>query len=120
MTITEDFDENGVIRDGGRIHVSLFAMDHVQRALAQSAPQVCDAFGAPAGSRPGYVFMAGPNSTAARDAAFDAEGRRLAEAWRTQPGIAHVPIATLGTANCREAAYAARDAWLRDAWRTAR
>jgi hypothetical protein len=107
------------------VRVPFFLMDELQQAVAAHAPirLVTDAFGAPAGHKPGYVFARRTTATEARDAAYLEQRERLGNAWRN-------PSAALGAAgpagpeptthDSREDAYAARDAWLRDAWRTVR
>ena len=36
------FDENGLLRDGARLHVPMFAMDSVQRGASPRLPRVYD------------------------------------------------------------------------------
>ena len=83
------FSEDGIVPDGCSVRVPLLLMDSFQRAIAvQSTPLLIDAWGAPAGHRPGYVFA--PTSTNdARVTAYANESKRLQNAWRSPPGGIH-------------------------------
>jgi hypothetical protein len=118
----EDVDERGVLRDGKTVSVPLHLMDAVQRAVALSAARVTDAFGAPAGHRPGYAFAAGAR-TASEDARV-ARDQKLQDAWRGARSTrlsSMPPVRLAPTADRRMTADEAReerDRRLSEAWRT--
>src|SRR3954453_9666879 len=79
---------DGIIPDGCRVRMPLHLMDSVQREVAAQSPtQIRDAWGAPAGHRPGYVFSSAPPGP--RVKAFFNEGKRLQDAWRNPSGVSN-------------------------------
>jgi hypothetical protein len=122
-----------VLKDGERITVSMLTMDadDVQRAVASS--HVTDVNSQPAGHRPGFLFSQWSTAVSDAEAAFDAEGERLRNAWRTPaPWVTNAkpadqrrerqpdPPARAQRTNDAEAAYDALRAKERDAWRHVR
>ncbi|MGE0522117.1 MAG: hypothetical protein AB7O60_03655 [Variibacter sp.] len=122
-----------VLKDGERIRVDLLLMDadDVQRAVATA--QVTDVNGQPAGHRPGFLFSQSSTAVSDAEVAFDAEGERLRNAWRTPaPWVTDSkpaeqrrerqpdPPARPQRTNDAEAAYEALRAKERDAWRHVR
>lgn len=118
----EDVDERGVLRDGKTVSVPLHLMDSVQRAVAGQTARVVDAFGAPAGHRPGYAFVAGAR-TASEEARVACD-QKLQDAWRgPQPTrlCPMPPVRLAPAADRRMTADEAReehDRRLSEAWRT--
>src|SRR3954462_12417914 len=73
---------DGVVPAGCRVRVPLMLMDGVQQGVAAHSPAgLTDAFGYPAGHRPGYVFGASTQASGARDAAFAERTAYLNDAW---------------------------------------
>jgi hypothetical protein len=109
-------DDSDVVPDGYgvRVHMMLQDMDPVQKSIATNV-RVTDAWGAPAGHKPGYVF----SQTQTQDAynAREAYKVRLQDAWKTKAAAA--PVAPVATRD-PEAMYEARNAKLANAWRTGR
>src|SRR4051794_6079419 len=114
--------EDGIIPDKCRLRIPLFLTDAVQQGIAANARlPVRDAFGRPAGFRPGYVFGASTRSTGARDAAFAERARFLSDAWRAETPGSNAPAASaVETRDDAPLAYEAYRARLSGGWRTAR
>jgi hypothetical protein len=73
----EDVDENGVVRDGGRVHVPLMLTDSMQRDFSGRAQ-------APLLHRPGSLRLTDAQIEA-RERARDDLSARKRSAWRTPP-----------------------------------
>jgi hypothetical protein len=132
--------KDGIVPDGCGVRLTMFMMDSVQRAVAAEDLQITDAFGAPAGQRPGYVFDHRlTEAQEARDAAYDASVKRLEDAWRSPSATTTTTTTTATTANVerlrdasertldasdaaalRDQAYEDKVKRLADAWKTAR
>jgi hypothetical protein len=118
-------DGNGILRDGERLVVPAYLMDHaddVQRAIAATQAAMTTALD---GHRPGYR-VADQAALDRSEQAYRERNRRISDAWRSKDRSAadSEHAAELGRdlasgADPRTAAIAARDAWLRNAWRTA-
>jgi hypothetical protein len=78
------YDERGVLKDGQRLRIPMYAMDSmdpVQRAVAQLA--ITDGQGDTVGlHRPGFRIAAADAPLLARDAAYSDYERELTTAWR--------------------------------------
>ena len=118
--IATDEDDDGILKDGEGIRVSLFMMDELQRTVAADAA-------ARGGHRSGYQvggasIMSDAQRAAVTDertAAYEERSQWLADAWRTpsskpvNDADKQMNDATLD----REAAYDEYRKWLQDAWR---
>ncbi len=85
---TEDFDENGILRDGHSVRVSMTARDSLspmQRAVLDTRRALDTRVTDAAAHRPGYRFADVSND--ARQQAYDAYQREAEEAWRNPPGL---------------------------------
>jgi hypothetical protein len=92
----DEFDEDGILRDGRSVRVPLHLRDghnsrlsDVQRQIAASRHELVDVFGNRAGHRPGFAFA---NDAAARDAkaaAYRDYHRDIENAWRGSASTAH-------------------------------
>ncbi len=92
MTKRHEEDEEKIVRDGGKVRVSVMlmdSMDEVQKAIASG------------------------DGDAARKAAYERRDRALNDAWRNpgQDAPSIVPAATVADS------YARRDERLRNAWK---
>lgn len=115
--------EKRIVRDGERLVVPMFAMDSVQRGLA-----LRDALGRPAGHRPAHAIAPPTEQSQLRDAAFEAAGVRLREAWKNpapvapKAGVTGTPANRTTDAPARaadaEAAWERQGEALRNAWRS--
>jgi hypothetical protein len=123
--------DDGIVPDGCGVRTSFFLLDSLQRDVAANL-QVTDAWGAPAGQRPGYVFDHRlTEAQEARDAAYDKCVKRLGDAWRktkknkrspstASPAVADRTLDTSDAAALRDQAYEDSVKRLADAWKTAR
>jgi hypothetical protein len=122
--------DDGIVPDGCGVRTSIMLLDSVQRAVAADADlQITDAFGAPAGQRPGYVFDHRlTEAQEARDAAYDASVKRLEDAWRSPSAATTTAVerraASERTLDASDAAaerdqeYENKVKRLQDAWKT--
>jgi hypothetical protein len=126
--------DDGIVPDGCGVRTSIMLLDSVQRAVAADADlQITDAFGAPAGQRPGYVFDHRlTEAQEARDAAYDASVKRLEDAWRSPSATTTTTTANVerlrdasertldasDAAALRDQAYEDKVKRLADAWKT--
>jgi hypothetical protein len=123
--------DNGIVPDGCGVRVPVMLMDSVQRAVAADADlQITDAWGAPAGQRPGYVFDRRlTEAQEARDAAYDDNVKRLGDAWRSPSATTTANVErrrdaserTLDASDAaalRDQAYEDKVKRLADAWKT--
>ncbi len=84
---SDDIDENGVLRDGGRLRVRLdmrdARLDPVQRAIASRGARLHDGYGCSdlVGHRPGHIVSDSVDRSAIADAYAEYE-RELTNAWR--------------------------------------
>ena len=72
--------------DGETIHFPATLMDAMSRVLSdpvQSNRGIHDAYGSPAGHRPGYCFGGNRQARAAAEVAYEQRRQRLQDAWRT-------------------------------------
>src|SRR5215210_4061092 len=101
---------DGIVPPGCRLRVPFMLMDGVQQGVAaQSRVGLTDAFGNPAGFRPGYVFAERSSASDARDAAFAERTAYLNDAWRGDtPSNAPQPSATLDDRPSAYEAYRTR------------
>jgi hypothetical protein len=106
--------DDGILRDGARLRVRMMFADH---APGSEPAQVFDAFGGPAGHRPGACYAAPPANVAADFSAADAAVAEyqayLADAWRCAPSLPAGPQLTGD-------AFADYEHYISNAWRTAR
>ena len=130
----EDFDENGILRDGGRYRVDVRMTDSLGRAVAKqvSKQHLTDGYG-DAGlalNRPGFRALSGgaPKTQAAWDAlnkatadAYALDERWKASAWRDaildvsdDDDTNHEAHEEAKHSDC----YADYEAEMRDAWRS--
>lgn len=79
----EDCDENGVVRDGGKVRVKMSFMDHLMHdAIAHTHQRIVDS----SLHRPGYRISRTYHDTAdARASAYDSYDREITNAWRKVP-----------------------------------
>ena len=104
-------DDNEVVPEGHGIRVSAFLMDGAPSYLT-------DAYGNPAGHRPGYIFNNDTRTQDEGDAALVAYKARIRDAWKTPVPSAVAVVADEKTARAAisiadaEAAYEARKAEL--------
>ena len=89
------FDERGLLRDGARLHVPMFAMDGMQQAIARESLRVTDGQGGVAGlHQPGFrIFATDATSEAmrARDAAYRDYEQSLTTAYKNPVGFGDDP-----------------------------
>lgn len=114
--------DSDVVPDGCGVRVPVMLMDSVQREVAAHVSRqalITDAFGAPAGRRPGYCYAPPTQAATARDAAFEESCNRIENAWRNPPVVFDAARPPVSEPTTPEAAFAAHEAWLRDAWRKA-
>ena len=79
MTNTKDdnelFDDNGILKDGARLHTPMYAMDSVQKSIATHHH--------PSLSKPGYRFVTDAEAKQRIDDAHAAYREDLSNRWRT-------------------------------------
>jgi hypothetical protein len=89
----DDLDESGLLRDGRSLRIRV-----ADDQTVEDENYVTDAFGNPAGHRPGYVFAGDGDDAAERrvDDAYAAHDAWLQNAWRS-PGSGARVAPALGT-----------------------
>ncbi|HEY5125881.1 MAG TPA: hypothetical protein VIJ35_01035 [Bradyrhizobium sp.] len=112
----DDAFQNGVIKDGARVRVPMFAMDAVQKSVALNGLRVTDGSDDSAGlHRPGPRYIADAAMRDAKQAAYDAYLHDVTNAWRgSQPREIEVKLLT---GDAREDADAAYLEYVTNAWR---
>ena len=112
----EDDEDDKVVKDGQRVTVSMFAMDHLQRQVAARTvtPSLAD-------HRP-HAAVLSDADRASKVAAHKARDEALANRWRNPPPV--LPAVTdkapaQAVTAYQAAAYSAYDAKLSERWRTA-
>ena len=88
----DDFDENGLLRDGRTLRVGMLMRDSlspVQLAIADSHT-LHDGLGNAAGNKPGYVFAADASARATLRDAYDQYDQDAANAWCTPGSLPEV------------------------------
>ena len=111
-------EEEKVLADKENIRVPLMLMDgealSVDRdtgsAAVRSSASVVDAFGLPAGHRPGYCFSTDPSYAERKAEAYEAHRKTLTNAWRDGRSLEDTKAST-------EEARKAYETWLVNAWR---
>jgi hypothetical protein len=133
----DDFDENGILKDGGRMRVPMYARDALQRAVAADsarfwprdrAPLVTDAAGGTAGlHRPGFRISGSDAQRVTQDhmknEALAEYDRTQADAWKhhaDKPRPKQNAGADAFSMDARQAAYQKYDEEAQQAWRHAR
>jgi hypothetical protein len=90
-----DEDDHGVLKDGQRLRVPMYAMDSVQKAIAREALRVTDGSGGTQGlHRPGFRI---PTTDADDDAVCAAHAdyqRELCDSWKKPVGFGGDPSIT--------------------------
>jgi hypothetical protein len=136
VNFDDDFDENGVLKDGRRMRVPMMMMDSDDRV------RVTDMFGGQSGlGRPGFRLLNDDAARALRDQAYAAYDQHLTDAWRTpaidaagEGAAVRRPDATTTdkprskqnagadafSMDARQAAYQKYDEEAQQAWRYAR
>jgi hypothetical protein len=123
----DDLDERGLLRDGRRLRIRVADDETVEDDedddFVEVENYVTDAFGRPAGHRPGYVFASDDAAQQRLDDAYAAHDAWLRDAWRNpgseQAGDASANSARTGDAaqQSLDAAYAEAERVLTNAWR---
>ena len=106
----DDFDENGILKDGRSLRVPMMMMD--------GSARFHDGRGAPVGHRPGFVMTTDAAVRDAKMAAYDEYESEISSAWK-QAAPARRPAQedALPTADERQRVYADYDRAVTDAWR---
>jgi|ERR1019366_5313085 hypothetical protein len=127
----DDFDENGVLRDGRSIHVPLMMCDSIQREVARHglATRLHDGRGGPVGHRPSFVYSTDASLNDAREEAYRLYDQEMGERWRhgDAGGEFHsqreqgsnpreLPLKRF-TGDARTDAYLSREEYDTNAWR---
>jgi hypothetical protein len=115
----------GTVQDGESVRVPIMLMDgKPYEAPLRRDMRMVDAWGNPAGSRPGWCFAVDGNDQ--REAAYQAYKRELRDAWRKPQRQPHAvePVAPQQQHDQRQMtsdeAYALMCQELRDGWRQRR
>jgi hypothetical protein len=113
----DDFDENGVLKDGRSIRVPMMMMDAVQRGVAQ----LHDGRGGPVGHRPGFAVTTDATALDAKEEAYADYHADLVSAWkRDSPPAGHDPPSAkqdaLPAPDGRRDPYDEYDCTITDAW----
>ena len=116
-------DDSGVVPPGYGVRVSSFLMDGdaIQQAIAAENVRVTDAFGAPAGHKPGFCFDANSDGEARARKAFDDHKLWLRDAWRAPQAttVADVkPKPAVSVTDARNQAYEDMVRRTENAWKT--
>ena len=87
----DDFDENGVLRDGHSVRVPMMMRDGMtplQRAVAQHslAMRLHDGRGGPIGHKPGFVYSTDASLNDAKERAYAAYDAELRDAYKHPQG----------------------------------
>jgi hypothetical protein len=109
----DDFDENGILKDGHSYRVPLMMRDS-----AGGSARLHDGRGNAVGHKPGYILSDATND--ARQQARDAYEHDLTTAWRGSDGEGTKPAKDgLPTMDARTSAYAQYDRELSEQWKGA-
>jgi len=113
-----DSRDKKIVEDGEVVRVPFGAMDALQRSVAASQHAlVVDAFGQPAGFRPGFCFSTSTEEDP-RPAAYDSYKQRTSDAWQAGRSEPSSSEAKDRSSPQREEAYAQYVDYLTNAWRS--
>jgi hypothetical protein len=113
----QDKDDEEIVIDGQRVRVPMMLMDEVRHAIGTGGAPIRDAFGLPAGHRPGYCFE--PTSAAdPRPASYAEYEARITNSWRGEERAVATPTDPPSLPSDTPVnAYEAYESYLREAWR---
>jgi hypothetical protein len=107
----DDFDENGILKDGHSYRVPMMMCDS-----AGGSARLHDGRGNSVGHKPGYILNDATND--ARQQARDAYEHDLTTAWRHAAGEGTAPAKdALPTMDARSAAYDSYDREISEQWK---